>query len=112
MPTFRKRTFGSSDLSDTSLEKAKAIGARFRDANLARADLMLADLANADLCRANLENAVLLGANLSGARLCEVTGLAQGQLDQASRQGTTEPPDLHGSHCAETGRALIWKDDG
>lgn len=84
---------GAASLPGTNLD-----GAHLRKADLEGADLRLAKLQAANLQRANLvgahlEEADLEGADLGGAHLEEVSGLTQGQLEQAFGNEHTRLPD-------------------
>ena len=91
------------NLEDVSLSQSTLSNARISWANLANADLTKADLSRALLLGANL-----LGSCLSGANLSRVSGLTQGQLNQA-RADPNNPPRLDGALDSETGQPLVWR---
>ena len=77
------------------------------------ANLTDAILSGANLSDANLSGTTLVRANLSGVIFSEhgripVTGLTQGQLDQACAN-PFNPPQLSGVVDAETSESLVWR---
>ncbi len=120
--------FQGATLSGAEISKGAIIDTNLRGANLSRiialassfegSDLSLAYLDGANLTGSNFKNTVLVntkfgtaninavqfdGARMEGARLADVQGLTQGQLDLACGDGKTElPVDLTIKYCAET----------
>lgn len=108
-----KSNLSNAKLAEAKLSYARIQASNFSQANLRGANLSSAkfkdsDLSNAELWGANLSKASLKDTNLSGANLAGgVTGLTQGQLDEA-RADINNPPDLKGVRDAETGKPLVW----
>ena len=104
-----KRVF----LRRANLFHATLTGADMSEANLISSNLQKVTLEGADLSHAMLFNTKMSGANLfntnlSGTRLSGVIGLTQVQLDKA-RADPYDPPNLDGTHDAETGKPLVWR---
>ena len=103
----------TADLSAARLDHSDLSYASLQGSNMSSADLTNAILSGADLSGANLSGAILVGADLSGVTLSEngkipVTGLTQGQLDEACAS-PNDPPNLTGVVDYSTHKALIWR---
>ena len=107
----------TSDLSGTYFRASKLPGARIFKSNLSGATLSDADLSGARILRTDMSGATLSDTDLSGTYFHDprggkatepVTGLTQGQLDEACAD-PDNPPKLDGVLDAETGEPLVWR---
>jgi uncharacterized protein YjbI with pentapeptide repeats len=78
--------------SNTDMRDVEAYGGVFSGSNFSRANLTNASFVGAYLEGASFAGTTLSGTNLSGARLTRVTGLTQGQLNQACGDESTVLP--------------------
>lgn len=85
-------TLDGANLSGANLSVANAFGTRMNRANLSKANLDQASFVGAWLGGSDLTGASMAGTNLSGAELPGVSGLTQGQLDQACGDAATVLP--------------------
>jgi uncharacterized protein YjbI with pentapeptide repeats len=79
----RNATADGADFTDAKLMRADLEFGSFRDARFAGADLSMATLGGADLTGAGVAGARFDGADLASAKLRELKGLEQGQLEAA-----------------------------
>ena len=108
-----RASFQNTSFSDSNLQNIKALGTDFQDSQFTKARLSGANLTGANLDNsvfhdawfgdANLEGASLNGVNLSGAKMTNVIGLTQEQLDQSCGNAKTELPiGLSVPYCMES----------
>ncbi len=108
-----RASFHASDFNEAALNNVKALGADFKGSHFVNARLNGANLTGANfnetVCHdakfgdANVEGATFEGANLSGAKMGNVIGLQQAQLDLACGNARTDLPiGLSVPYCVET----------
>jgi uncharacterized protein YjbI with pentapeptide repeats len=93
----RRAYLGDANLSNANLSNANLSNANLSEANLSNANLSNANLSNANLSGANLgganlSRAELFNANFTGAKLVEVRGLTQEQVNSTCGDRLTELP--------------------
>lgn len=97
-----------ADLTDADLTDADLKGADLTDVNLEGADLTDANLTDANLEDSVLARAILTETLLWNAKLEDVRGLTQVQIDAADHE-MSGPLGLEGAYDADTGEPLKWR---